>query len=51
MRLLHSLLVLEGLPDLEIDLIAVHDALSHGEDVRDQTIEQVHRHGLAYNDT
>jgi len=47
---LSGVLVLERLPDLEVDLVAVHDVLGHGEDVRDQTVEQVHRHGLADDD-
>lgn len=51
MRLLNGLLVLEGLPDFEVDLIAVHDALGDGEDVGDQAIKQIHRHGLAYDNT
>jgi hypothetical protein len=35
-------LLLKWLPRLEVNLIAVHDALGHGEDVGDQAVEQVH---------
>jgi hypothetical protein len=46
-RLLNRVLVLERLPDFEVDLVAVHDVLRHGEDVCDQAVEQVHGHGFA----
>jgi len=49
-RLLHRGLVLERLPDFQVDLVAVHDVLRHGEDVGDQAVEQVHGHGFAYDD-
>ena len=51
MRLLDRVLVLERLPDLEVDLVAVHDILGHGEDVGDQAVEQIHGHGFADDDT
>jgi hypothetical protein len=51
LRALGGVLVLERLPDLEVDLVAVHDVLGHGEDVRDQAVEQIHRHGLADDNT
>lgn len=47
---LGGVLVLERLPDLEVDLVAVDDVLSHGEDVGDEAVEQVQRHGLADDD-
>lgn len=50
LRTLGRVLVLEWLPDFEVDLVAVHDVLGHGEDVRDQAVEQVHRHGFADDD-
>lgn len=42
-----GVLVLEWLPDLEVDLVAVDNVLGHGEDVGDQAVEQVQGHGLA----
>ena len=51
LRAFCGVLVLERLPDLEVDLVAVHDVLGHGEDVRDQAVEQIHRHGLADDNT
>ena len=50
LRAFRGVLVLERLPDLEVDLVAVHDVLSHREDVGDQAVEQVHGHGLADDD-
>lgn len=50
LRAFRGVLVLERLPDLEVDLVAVDDVLGHGEDVGDQAIEQVQGHGLADDD-
>jgi hypothetical protein len=50
MRMLDAILVLERLPDLQVDSVAVHDALRHGEDVGDQAVEQVHGHCFADDD-
>jgi hypothetical protein len=50
LRAFRGVLVLERLPDLEVDLVAVDDVLGHGEDVGDQAVEQVQRHGLADDD-
>jgi hypothetical protein len=49
-RCLGVVLVLHRLPDFEVDFVAVHDVLRHGEDVGDQAVEQVHRHGFADDD-
>jgi hypothetical protein len=49
-RLLDRILVLERLPDFQVDLVAVHHILRHGEDVGDQAVEQVHGHGFAHDD-
>jgi hypothetical protein len=43
-------LLLERLPHFKVDLVAVQDVLGHGENVCDQAVEQVHRHGLADDD-
>ena len=48
---LGGVLVLERLPDFEVDLVAGHDVLRHGEDVGDQAVEQIHGHGFADDDT
>jgi len=49
MRLLHRVFVLERLPDFQVDFVAVHHVLRHGEDVGDQAVEQVHGHGFTHD--
>lgn len=46
---LDRMLVLERLPDFQVDFVAVHHVLCDSEDIRDESIEKVEGHAFAHD--